>query len=58
MLAQSQLTKNTLKAVKDTIAVNGWETGDIIGKIRRMNQTLEKRNRKVIGAWDAALSEK
>ena len=58
MLAQSQLTKNTLKAVKDTIAVNGWETGDIIGKIRRMNQTLEKRNRKVVGAWDAALSEK
>jgi hypothetical protein len=30
-------------------------SGDIISKIQQMAQTLEKRNRKVIGAWEAAL---
>lgn len=57
MLAQSKLTPLTLKAVKVTIAENGWEVEDIISKIQRMNQTLEKRNRKVIGAWEKALGE-
>lgn len=57
MLAQSKLTPLTLKVVKETIAENGWEVTDIVGKIQRMNQTLEKRNRKVIGAWEEALRE-
>jgi phosphomannomutase len=57
MLAQSKLTPLTLKAVKDTIAENGWEVEDIVSKIQRMTQTLEKRNRKVIGAWEKALEE-
>ena len=57
MLAQSKLTPLTLKAVKETIAENGWEVEDIISKIQRMTQTLEKRNRKVIGAWEKALGE-
>lgn len=57
MLAQSKLTPLTLKAVKETIAENGWEVEDIINKIQRMTQTLEKRNRKVIGAWEKVLGE-
>jgi hypothetical protein len=57
MLAQSKLSSKTLKAVQDTIAENGWQVADIITKIQRMTQTLEKRNRKVIGAWKEALEE-
>ncbi len=57
MLAQSQLTANTLRAVKETITENDWETNDIIDKIKNMTQTLEKRNRKVIGLWEMALAE-
>jgi hypothetical protein len=57
MLAQSKLTPLTLKAVKETIAENGWEVEDIVSKIQRMTQILEKRNRKVIGAWEKALGE-
>ena len=57
MLAQSQLSSQTLKAVQETIDQNGWETADIVSKIQRMTQTLEKRNRKVIGAWEEALAE-
>jgi hypothetical protein len=57
MLAQSQLSPQTLKAVQETIDQNGWETADIVSKIQRMTQTLEKRNRKVIGAWEEALAE-
>ncbi len=56
MLSQSQLTPLTLSGVKETIAENGWDVEDVIGKIQRMTQTLEKRNRKVIGAWSEALS--
>ncbi len=55
MLSQSQLTQLTLKTVKETIANNGWEVTDIVNKIQRMTQTLEKRNRKVIRAWEEAL---
>lgn len=55
MLSQSQLTQLTLKTVKETIANNGWEVTDIVNKIQRMTQTLEKRNRKVIKAWEEAL---
>ncbi len=58
MLAQSQLTPLTLRAVTETIAENGWEVADVIAKIQQMTQTLEKRNRKVIGAWETALGEK
>ncbi len=57
MLAQSKLTPLTLTAVKITIAKNGWEVEEIVSKIQRMTQTLEKRNRKVIGAWEKALEE-
>ena len=57
MLAQSKLTPRTLKAVKETIAENGWEVEDIVSKIQRMTQSLEKRNRKVIGVWEKALGE-
>jgi len=57
MLAQSKLTPLTLKAVKETIAENGWGVEEIVSKIQRMTQTLEKRNRKVIGAWEKALGE-
>ena len=57
MLAQSKLSSKTLKAVQDTIAENGWQVAAIITKIQRMTQTLEKRNRKVIGAWKEALEE-
>ncbi|MGI6259292.1 MAG: hypothetical protein ACOYKC_05485 [Anaerolineaceae bacterium] len=56
MLAQSQLSQATLAAVRETIAKRGWELEDIVNKIQRMTQTLEKRNRKVIGAWEKALS--
>ena len=55
MLAQSQLTDATLRAVRETILYNEWDVNDIISKIQQMAQTLEKRNRKVIGAWEAAL---
>jgi phosphomannomutase len=55
MLAQSQLTPLTLRAVKEAIAENGWEVAEIVGKIQQMTQSLEKRNRKVIGAWENAL---
>ena len=58
MLTQSQLTPLTLKAVNETIAGNGWEVVDVIAKIQQMTQTLEKRNRKVIAAWEKALGEK
>ena len=57
MLAQAQLTPQTLKAVKETIAENGWEVGNVIARIQQMTQTLEKRNRKVIGAWEKALAK-
>lgn len=57
MLSQSQLSARSLQAVKETIAENGWELADVISKIQRMTQTLEKRNRKVIGAWEKALGE-
>ncbi len=56
MLAQSQLSPATLAAVRETIAKQGWELENIVNKIQRMTQTLEKRNRKVIGAWEKALS--
>lgn len=55
MLSQSQLTEFTLRAVQETILYNEWDVNDIIVKIQQMTQTLEKRNRKVIGAWEAAL---
>lgn len=55
MLAQSQLSSRTLSTVKETIVRNDWGVNDIISKIQQMTQTLEKRNRKVIGAWEAAL---
>ena len=55
MLSQSQLTPLTLKTIKETITNNGWEVTDIVNKIQRMTQTLEKRNRKVIRAWEEAL---
>jgi phosphomannomutase len=55
MLAQSQLTDATLRAVRETILYNEWDVNDIISKIQQMAQTLEKRNRKVIGAWEEAL---
>ena len=57
MLAQAQLTPQTLRAVKETIAENGWEVGNMIARIQQMTQTLEKRNRKVIGAWEKALAK-
>ena len=57
MLAQAQLTPQTLRAVKETIAENGWEVGNVIARIQQMTQTLEKRNRKVIGAWEKALAK-
>jgi ABC-type transporter Mla subunit MlaD len=57
MLAQSQLTQLTLAAVKEAIAENGWEVAEIVGKIQQMTQSLEKRNRKVIGAWENALGD-
>ena len=56
MLAQAQLTPPTLRAVKETIAENGWEIADVVSKIQQMIQTLEKRNRKVIGSWEKALA--
>jgi hypothetical protein len=43
--------------VKETIAENGWEVGNMIARIQQMTQTLEKRNRKVIGAWEKALAK-
>lgn len=55
MLSQSQLTDATLRAVRETILYNEWDANDITAKIQQMAQTLEKRNRKVIGAWEAAL---
>ena len=57
MLAQAQLTPQTLRAVKETIAEIGWEVGNMIARIQQMTQTLEKRNRKVIGAWEKALAK-
>ena len=57
MLAQAQLTPQTLRAVKETIAEIGWEVGNVIARIQQMTQTLEKRNRKVIGAWEKALAK-
>lgn len=56
MLAQAQLTPTTLRAVMETIAKNGWEIADVVSKIQQMIQTLEKRNRKVIGSWEKALA--
>lgn len=55
MLAQSQLSQNTLRAVRETVAERGWDLADIVDKIQQMTQTLEKRNRKVIGFWKQAL---
>jgi len=55
MLSQSQLTDATLRAVQETILYNEWDVNDITTKIQQMAQTLEKRNRKVIGAWEVAL---
>ncbi|MEL7626256.1 MAG: hypothetical protein AAGU15_05300 [Anaerolineaceae bacterium] len=55
MLSQSQLTSETLRSVKGTIEEKGWDLEDVIAKIQLMTQTLEKRNRKVIGAWKEAL---
>ena len=55
MLAQSKLSPRTLETVKETIEEKGWQKAEIITKIQEMMQTLEKRNRKVIAAWEEAL---
>ena len=55
MLTQSKLSPRTLETVKETIKEKGWQKAEIITKIQEMMQTLEKRNRKVIAAWEEAL---
>jgi len=57
MLTQSKLSPRTLETVKQTIEEKGWQKAEIITKIQEMMQTLEKRNRKVIAAWEEALRE-
>lgn len=55
MLTQTTLTPDCLALVKGVIADRAWDLQDILDKILQMQQTLEKRNRKVISVWYDAL---
>lgn len=57
MLTQTTMTADTLALVKQLIVKRGWDKQDILAKIQQMQQTLEKRNRKVITTWYEALQK-
>ncbi|MGI6250227.1 MAG: hypothetical protein ACOYKD_02540 [Anaerolineaceae bacterium] len=56
MLSQTSLTEDISRVVRETIRKHGWSKADMLGKLRQMLFTLEKRNRKVILRWIDALS--
>jgi len=55
MLTQTTMTADTLALVKQLIEEREWDLQDILAKIQQMQQTLEKRNRKVISTWFESL---
>jgi len=55
ILSQTRLTEKTTQAVKKVIEARGWELADVTAKLQKLMQILEKRNRKIVMKWLAAL---
>ena len=56
MLSQTSLTPEILAVVNELMVSHGWQKAGILTKIQQMTAVVEKRNRKVLGAWLKALT--